>query len=433
MTHTAQNPIQWFRHSAPYINTHRGKTFVVMFGGEAVAHEEFDRLIHDFALLHSLGIRLVLVHGAKPQIETALHNANLPSIAQNGVRITPSEAMPHILSAVGAIRLQLEARLSMGLANSPMFGSRIDAVSGNFITARPFGVRHGVDHQMTGEVRGVDVDAIHHNLTHNHIVILSPIGFSATGEVFSLSAEDVAEHASIALQADKLILLGEEPLYNQGALVREITTKQAHALLDDNSLSDEIRRFLGCAIRVSDVVDRTQILPFAKDGALIEELFTRDGLGTMIARAPYDQIRQAHLGDVVGLLALLRPLEEAGILIQRPQYRLEADIEHYTVIERDGMVVGCAALYPLDEHCAEVASIAIHPDYRGGSRGDELLEFIESRARSEGFTRLFALTTHTSHWFIEHGFIETAVSSLPTSRQARYDNGRNSKIFVKSI
>lgn len=433
MTHITQNPIQWFRHSAPYINTHRNKTFVIMFGGEAVIHEKFDRLIYDFALLHSLGIRLVLVHGANPQIKTALRTANLSDDIINTVRITPLTAMPHILSAVGAIRLQIEARLSMGLANSPMFGARIDAVSGNFITARPFGVRHGIDYQMTGEVRGVDVDAIHYNLAHNHIVILSPIGFSVTGEVFSLSAEDVAKNVAVALQADKLILLGKEALYHQENLIRELTTKQAQALLDHSDSNDEIHRFLSCANWVSNVVERTHILPFAKDGALIEELFTRDGLGTMITCTPYDKIRPAHLGDVVGLLNLLKPLEEAGILIPRPQYRLEADIEYYTVIERDGMVMGCAALYPLDETCAELASIAIHPDYRGSSRGDDLLQFIEARAKQDGFISLFALTTHTSHWFIEHGFVETDVFALPADRQIRYNNGRNSKILIKHL
>lgn len=432
-THTTQNPIQWFRHSAPYINTHRGKTFVIMFTGEAVAHADFDRLIHDFALLHSLGIRLVLVHGARPQIETALQQACLPTDTINHTRITSADAMPHILSVVGAIRLQLEARLSMGLANSPMFKSRIDVVSGNFITARPYGVRLGIDYQMTGEVRSVDSDAIHHNLSCNHIVILSPIGFSATGEVFNLAAEDVARHAAIALKADKLILLGENSVHKDGKLVRELTTEQATTLLNEPNLDAQIQRFLQCAIGVSGVVERTQILPFDKDGALLEELFTRDGLGTMITHTPYDNIRHATLGDMVGLLALLKPLEDAGILIARPQARLEADIEHYAVIERDGMVVGCAALYPLDEHSAEIASVAIHPDYRGGSRGDDLLRFIEQQAKLAGFTQIFALTTHTSHWFIEHGFCETQVQALPPERQARYHNGRNSKIFVKSL
>lgn len=429
-----QSPIQWFRHSAPYINTHRGKTFVIMFGGDAVAHANFEHLIHDFALLHSLGIHLVLVHGARPQIENSLNLAGLSSNITGHLRITPPNAMPHILSAVGAIRLHIEAQLSMGLANSPMFGARIDAVSGNFITARPYGVREGIDHQMTGEVRSVDSTAIHHNLQHNHIVILSPIGFSVTGEIFNLSAEEVAMHAAIALRADKLIFLGEDAVRQNGKIIRELTTKQAQMLLDSNNLpSDEMARFLQCAINVGDAVERTQILPFDKDGALIEELFTHDGLGTMITHTPYDNIRPATLSDVVGLLALLKPLEGAGILIKRPQERLESDIECYTIIERDGMVIGCAALYPLNEVSAEIASIAIHPNYRGGSRGNDLLKFVETQAKSAGFSQLFALTTHTSHWFIEHGFVETDVKNLPAERQARYHNGRNSKILIKNI
>lgn len=268
---------------------------------------------------------------------------------------------------------------------------------------------------------------------HNHIVILSPIGFSVTGEIFNLSAEDVAMHTALALQADKLILLGEKPLYDNGNLVRELTANDATALLQKTKFSDEICRFLRCAIDVDGVVERTHIIPFAKDGALIEELFTRDGLGTMVTRTPYDKIRTARLSDVLGLMALLKPLEDADILIKRPKSRLEADIDQYAVIERDGMVIGCAAMHLLDEQSAEIASIAIHPDYRGGSRGNDLLQFIESCAKANGCCRLFALTTHTSHWFVEHGFTQTDVHALPLTRQTHYHNGRNSKIFVKSI
>ena len=427
--------VHWFRNSAPYINTHRGKTFVIMFGGEAVNHPNFNTLIHDFALLHSLGIKLVLVHGARPQIEKNLQEADIDSPLHHDVRITPRTAMPSILQAVGAIRLQIEAQLSMGLANSPMYGSRIDAVSGNFVTARPYGIRDGVDHQMTGEVRSIDTEAIKNNLLHDHIVILGSMGYSATGEVFNLLSEDVALSAAVALGADKLIFLGEEADINDnGRLLHEMIPNEVDRFLRERDLNNEINYFLHCAsLACRQGVHRTHIISYAKDGALLEELFTRDGSGTLISHDPYEEIRHANIDDVVGLIELLTPLEEQGILVSRSRERLEQEIDNYSVIERDGMILGCAALYPLDDDSAEVACVAVHPEYRNGSRGADLLAFLEQQARSHGLHKLFVLTTRTAHWFVEQGFAEVDASALPKARQEKYHNGRNSKVFQKNL
>ncbi|MGM8899606.1 MULTISPECIES: amino-acid N-acetyltransferase [unclassified Psychrobacter] len=427
--------VHWFRNSAPYINTHRGKTFVIMFGGEAVNHPNFNTLIHDFALLHSLGIKLVLVHGARPQIEKNLQEAGINSPLHHDVRITPRNAMPSILQAVGAIRLQIEAQLSMGLANSPMYGSRIDAVSGNFVTARPYGIRNGVDHQMTGEVRSIDIEAIKNNLLHDHIVILGSMGYSATGEVFNLLSEDVALSAAVALSADKLIFLGEEADINDnGRLLHEMIPNEVDRFLRERDLNNEINYFLHCAsLACRQGVHRTHIISYAKDGALLEELFTRDGSGTLISHDPYEEIRHANIDDVVGLIELLTPLEEQGILVSRSRERLEQEIDNYSVIERDGMILGCAALYPLNDDSAEVACVAVHPEYRNGSRGADLLAFLEQQARSHGLHKLFVLTTRTAHWFVEQGFAEVNASALPEARQEKYHNGRNSKVFQKTL
>ena len=427
--------VHWFRNSAPEINTHRGKTFVIMFGGEAVKHPNFSTLIHDFALLHSLGIKLVLVHGARPQIEANLKEVGITSPLHKDIRVTPRAAMPSILQAVGAIRLQIEAQLSMGLANSPMYGSRIDAVSGNFVTARPYGIRDGVDYQMTGEVRSIDVDAIKNNLLHNHIVILGSMGYSATGEVFNLLAEDVALSAAVALNADKLIFLGEEADINDnGRPLHEMIPNEVDRFLRERDVTHEINYFLHCASSACrQGVHRTHIISYAKDGALLEELFTRDGSGTLISHDPYEEIRRADIDDVVGLIELLTPLEEQGILVARSRERLEQEIENYSVIERDGMILGCAALNPLGDDSAEVACVAIHPDYRNGSRGTDLLAFLEQQARSHGLHKLFVLTTRTAHWFVEQGFAEVNSDELPDVRREEYNNGRNSKVFQKSL
>lgn len=434
--HQAPIYVQWFRNFAPYINTHRGKIFVIMFNGEAVKHPNFSYLIHDFALLHSLGIKLVLVHGARPQIEANLKENAIDAPMVNDVRLTPKEAMPYILEAVGSIRLQIEAQLSMGLANSPMYGSRIDAVSGNFVIARPYGIRDGVDYQFTGEVRTIDAEAIRNNLIHDHVVILGSMGYSATGEVFNLLAEDVALQAAISLKADKLIFLGKDiGIYNdKGQLLKEMIPHEVARYLRDKPEDSEMARFLQAASEACrESIYRTHIISYAKDGALLEELFTRDGSGTLISHDSYEEIRRADIDDVVGLLELLEPLEQQGILVRRSKERLENEIDYFSVIERDGMVLGCAALYPLSDNAAEVACVAIHPNYRNGNRGADLVAFLEQQARSRGIDELFVLTTRTVHWFMEMGFEEVPAESLPAARYAAYDTNRKSKVLKKVL
>jgi amino-acid N-acetyltransferase len=433
--------VHWFRNSAPYINAHRGKTFVLLFGGEAVNHDNFHHIVHDIALLHSLGIRLVLVHGARPQIDENLVEYGLATPFHNGLRVTTRESLRCVMDAVGSIRLEIEALLSMGLANSPMFGAKIDAVSGNFITARPYGVRDGVDFCLTGEVRSVDVEAVNKNLHNHHIVILGPTGYSTTGEVFNLRAEDVAVNAAIALKADKLICLGEQTGIQTAddRLLREMIPNEVDQYLRGKELNSELLRYMHAA---SDAcrggVNRVHIISYARDGALLQELFTRDGSGTLITHDPYEEIREAEIEDIGGMIELLRPLEEDGILVRRSRERLETEINQFVVIERDGMIVGCAALYPLpvDEKnpaSGEIACVAVHQNYRKGDRGRELLEYLEKRAASKGLRKLFVLTTRTALWFVENGFTQASVDDLPTERQALYNFQRNSQVFSKSL
>lgn len=433
--------VHWFRNSAPYINAHRGKIFVLMFGGEAVNHDNFRNIIHDIALLHSLGIQLVLVHGARPQIDENLIEYGLATPFHNELRITTREALRCVLDAVGSIRLEIEALLSMGLANSPMYGARIDAVSGNFVTARPYGIRDGVDFQLTGEVRSIDTEALHKNLDNRHIVVLGPTGYSTTGEVFNLLSEDVAVKTAIALKADKLIFLGEKDgiADEDDRLLRELIPNEVDQYLRNKLLNTEILRHMsGASEACRGGVHRVHIISYARDGALLEELFTRDGAGTLISHDPYEEIRTADIDDVVGLIELLRPLEEDGILVRRSRERLETEIDHFAVIERDGMIVGCAALYPIqtavhEPSAAEVACVAVHPSYRSGNRGAELLDYLEAKARSRGTDELFVLTTRTAHWFIEQGFQPAPVDTLPVARLAMYNYQRNSQIFKKSL
>jgi amino-acid N-acetyltransferase len=429
--------VQWFRAASPYINAHRGRTFVIGFGGEAVADASFPHLIHDIALLNTLGVRLVLAYGTRPQIERELQEQGAEIHYVNGLRITDKQALACVKEAVGAVRIEIEALLSMGLANSPMAGARIRVASGNFVTAKPVGIREGIDFAHTGEVRRIDTEAINERLGQGEIVLIPPVGYSTTGEVFNLDAQDVATAVASELRASKLIFLLEEGplLAANGVPVRQLTQRQAQQLLAHAKKQGHDLFELECAIDAcKNGVPRVHLIDRHTDGALLLELFSRDGIGAMVSAAPFDHIRKASIDDVAGLLELIAPLEAQGILVRRSREKLEMEIGYFTLLIRDGAIIGCAALYPYqDEGVAELACLAVDADYRNAGRGEELLTNLEEEARQRGLQRLLVLTTQTAHWFLERGFVEAKVGDLPVARKNLYNFQRKSKVFIKEL
>ena len=428
--------VNWLRHASPYINAHRDCTFVVMLPGEGIAHPNFANIVHDLVLLHSLGVRLVLVHGSRPQIEARLAARGLTPHYHRDLRITDAPTLECVIDAVGQLRIAIEARLSMDMAASPMQGSRLRLTSGNFVTARPIGVVDGVDYHHTGEVRRIDRKGINRQLDERSIVLLSPLGYSPTGEIFNLACEDVATRAAIDLGADKLLLFGAEPglLDADGKLIRELRPQQVAPHLQRLGSDYQGELLDAAAEACKGGVARSHIVSYAEDGALLTELFTRGGGGTLVSQEQFEVVREATIEDVGGLLDLISPLEEQGILVRRSREVLEREIEQFSVVEREGMIIACAALYPIaDSEAGELACLAVNPEYRHGGRGDELLERIESRARQMGLSTLFVLTTRTAHWFRERGFAPSGVERLPAARASLYNYQRNSKIFEKSL
>lgn len=427
-----------FRNSAGYINAFRGRTFVIAFGGEMLTDEQFAPLVHDIALLNSLGIKLVLVHGARPQIESRLKERKLSSEYSNNLRITDDNALICVKEASSSVRADIEALLSIGLTNSPVGSSRISVISGNFVSAQPYGIRDGVDYMHTGEVRKIDCKSVHQALENNSIILFSPIGYSSTGEIFNLSVEDVATTAAIELNANKLIYLVDEKgvTNKRKSLIRELTLDDAKLLLDENKkLTTPIQQCLSSAIKACQhEVERTHILNRHIEGALLLELFTRDGCGTLITSENFEDIRPATVDDLAGLIELLSPLEEQDILVKRSREKLEMEIDHFTVVERDGMIIACAALYPyLQDKVAELACLAVHPDYQGKNRGNQLLKYIERQTKHLGIEQLFVLTTRTAHWFRERGYNASDIKKLPIKRKSLYNFQRQSKMFAKEI
>ena len=410
--------VTWFRSVAPYVNAFRGKIFVVAFGGEVVADGKFIELVHDLNLLASLGVRLVLVHGARPQIEDRLNECELQTTYVRGMRVTDATTLQCVKESIGRVRVEIEALLSMGLPNSPMANAAIRVASGNFVTARPIGVIEGIDLMHTGEVRKIDTAVVRSRLEQGELVLLSPLGYSPTGEIFNLTLENVAAEAAIALKAEKLIFLMDtagietkRPGSSETLLLRELTVAEGKTLLKEFAsktakLPDDTQLYLPFAVEACEGgVSRVHLISRHVDGAVLQELFTHSGIGSMISEGPLQNLRNAKIEDVGGILQLIEPLEIDGTLVRRNRELLEMEIGRFVVVEHDRMIVGCAALYPFPEDKAgELACLTVHTDYRSTGCGDTLLRNIEARARSQGSNRLFVLTTRASHWFVERGF-----------------------------
>ncbi|MFM2069559.1 MAG: amino-acid N-acetyltransferase, partial [Pseudomonadota bacterium] len=344
--------------------------------------------------------------------------------------------------AAGQLRFEIEAAFSQGLPNTPMANATVRVVSGNFLTARPVGIVDGVDFQHSGVVRRVDGAAIRRAIESETVVLLSPFGFSPTGEAFNLTMEDVATSTAIALQADKLLFLTEVPG------IRENLADPDSAIDTELALADAERLLAGlprptmpvdpafylqhCVKACRGGVERSHILPFAVDGALLQEVFTHDGIGTMVVDEKLESLREAGVDDIGGILQLIEPFENDGTLVKRSRTEIERDIGHYTVIEHDGIIFGCAALYPYPEaHTAEMAALTVSPQVQGQGDGDRILKRVEQRARAMGLASIFVLTTRTMHWFIKRGFQPVDPDWLPEARKRKYNWDRRSQVLVK--
>lgn len=434
--------VDFFRLSAPYIHAHRGRTFVIMFGGEALIEHDFAHFVHDVALMHSLGVRLVLVHGSKPQIDKRLKERGLVSKYHNGTRVTDRATMIAVQDAVGSTRARIEGLLSMGLPNSPMAHARIRVASGNFVVARPLGVLDGVDYQYSGGVRRIDAEGVRQRLDAGAIVLLSPLGYSPTGEAFNLSSHEVARATATALGADKMICLLESKavVTKKGKLLAQLRPNEADELAKNGKHlhADVVKHLAHAARACREGVPRVHLVDRRSDGAVLQELFTREGRGTLVTTEQYEGMRQARVEDIGGLLSLLGPLEDAGILVRRTRETLEHELERFVVVERDGMVIGCAALeeFAADKsHPAmgELYCLAVHPEYREAGRGEAIVDFVQQRAQQRNIERLFVLTTQSAHFFVEQGFVPSTPRAMPQARQSRYDKTRRSKVLIMNL
>ena len=439
--------VPWFRSVAPYIHMHRGKTFVVGIAGEAIAAGKLQNLAQDLALIQSMGVKIVLVHGFRPQVNEQLAAKGHTPKYSHGMRITDEIALDCAQEAAGQLRYEIEAAFSQGLPNTPMAGSTVRVISGNFITARPVGIVDGVDFMHSGLVRKVDVLGITRTLEMGAMVLLSPFGFSPTGEAFNLSMEEVATSVAAELQADKLIFLTEtqgirvqpnEPASENNPIDTELPLAMAKQLLasvpSPTQPTDLAFYLQHCVKACEEGVERSHILPFSVDGALLLEIYVHDGIGTMVVDEKLEELREATADDVGGILQLIEPFENDGTLVKRNRTEIERDVDHFTIIDHDGVIFACAALYPYPEaKTAEMAALTVSPQSQGQGDGEKILKRVEQRARAMGLNSIFVLSTRTMHWFLKRGFVQMDPDWLPEARKRKYNWDRKSQVLVKKI
>ncbi|HHT00488.1 MAG TPA: amino-acid N-acetyltransferase [Thiomicrospira sp.] len=420
--------INTLRQSSRYIEQHRGKTCVIYLPGRfLLSRDSVTQFSQDVGLLYNLGLKIVLVMGASPQLDHAFSEAKIDWRLHHQFRITPTELIPLFQQTIGLLRSQLEATFSQANCQQP---NPPTLVSGNWVIAQPKGVIEGIDFQHTGKLRKIRHQSISDCLDSGQVALLTPIAYSLTGEVFNLNTLEQACEIASAIEADKLMIYGSPQQLKD--LPKQLSIPQLNRIMS-RPANNEQARLLTQVSHTNNKVKRVHLMDQDNPSALLLELFSRDGSGTLIFSDRYHQLRDASIEDVGGILGLIEPLEQDGILVKRSRERMELEIDNFIVIERDQLIIGCAALYLNDDNMAELACLAVHPQYQGQELGSELLKAIEVKATENGANKLFLLTTHTHHWFIEHGFNLANVSVLPDKKQSLYNYQRQSKVLVKTL
>ena len=439
---TAQSSfIQNFRLSAKYINLFNQNIFVIALSGYVFNEDQFVKIAQDINILHSLKIKVILVYGARPQVESILVKNKIPVRLLKNMRVTSSAALKHVIEVNGAIRNKIEATLST--IKSVSEGMRLS--SGNFLTAMPVGIIDGIDMESTGKIRGVDVEAIKNKLNHHEIVIVSPIGYSPIGQIFNLSYEQTAANIAAAINADKLIYYVDANgiLNERGELIPELTSEKAHKLIShieekpspesaQNLSYDDFNILKSSVFAIKNKIKKVHLINRHIDGSLIEELFTEKGSGTILTEFALENFRKATEGDLKDIYRILFPLEKRKIFIERDLTQIKGMINQFYILEHDKKFVGCVSLNSFKESL-ELASFSIEPKYQRLGFGKKLLKFCELEAKKLKYDEIFILTTQSEHWFAENGFKEKSKELMPTFKKKTYQSERNSKYLTKKL
>lgn len=473
-----RNFIEMFRGSANYIASHRNKLAVFHIPGDLMDENPtgFRDLMNDISLSWLLGMKIVIVVGCRFQIEKRYNKEESHGRREHmGMVVTDEESLRIVKEEAGYVRFEVERQLARALKGGSSWGGgrrssgngssngtddvdvgEGNVVSGNFYSAQPFGILDGVDYKYSGFVRRMEANKIHQVHQNRDIVLLTSLGFSPTGEVFNVNTEYLAAYAAGTLGASKVIYFLERDIALRhkvhGSSIPHLRVNDGRKLLKLNGVRMETkgfvyfdgrsfeceteRRFLtkmGWGMNALKAGVKRVHLISPNNGGLLQELYTRDGSGTMISGDLYDGIHRATVDDATSIYEVITPLVEKGTLVGRKKAELERDIQQYHVYTRDGLLVACGQLKMFENGYAEIGCLVVNPLYRARGRGDAMLGYLERLCVEAGATNLFVLSTQTMEWFIERGFDEVRVDILPPSRRDTYNYDRGSKIYMKKI
>ncbi len=433
----ADATVSLLRQVSPYFLQHRDSLFVIHIEGDAIEHSSFQNLAKDLMLLSAVGIKIIVIFGAENQISSRLSkNKVVPQLIKGEV-IFDSACMVHVREIIGSMRFSIESCFSYVRDGTPMrMGAATKITSGNFVAGKSRGIVEGTDMLFSGEIRSLDDDGMRGRLAEGEIVLIPPVGFAPSGELFNLDSLTLALEISTKLKSSKLIFVSKEKGVLHGDdIVRQISVAQAESEKSDRQLPGKLKDLLATGVRACrDGVGRVHFISYLIDGTILRELFTRDGVGTMMSDTPFDNLRAANQTDIVEILELIKPMQEQGLLLSRTYENLLEDLKDFIVIIREGTVVAAAALHQYEEFSqGEVACVAVHRDYRGDEFGDMLLSELELRAEKNKVNKLFVLTTQAVDWFKERGYVLGNKEDLPQARLDSYSDIRNSAILVKTI
>ena len=448
--------VNMFRGSANYIARHRNTVAVYHIPGSILINPDNNNLrdlMNDIALTWLLGMQIVLVAGCREQMQARQGLDSNEFLQFGALQVTDAERLRIVKEEAGFVRFELERQLARALrmqADTPDG----NVVSGNFYSAQPLGVMGGIDYQYTGFVRRLEVEKIRAVHQQRDICLLSTLGVSPSGEVFNVNSEALAAVTAATLQAAKVIYFCDGALRHKkhGTQIQSLRYTDARKLIDYHGIQVNPKGFISCddtklSCETSDIlckiawcaeairrggVQRAHLLS-PQHGALLQELYTRDGSGTLIAADVYEGIRQATVMDVASIHTLIAPLVAAGTLVDRPKTVLEKDVQMYYVYTRDSSIVACGQLKVFENGFAEIGCLVVNQDFRSSGRGDAMLGYLERLCLQQGCTKIFVLSTQTMEWFVERGFDIVPVEELPPSRQATYNRQRASKIYMKTV
>ncbi|HEX3798601.1 MAG TPA: amino-acid N-acetyltransferase [Verrucomicrobiae bacterium] len=412
-----------------YIPRFREKTFILSIDGAIITDENFGNILLDIAVLRSLNIRVVLTHGAAAQVKALAEEQNVKASDLDGSGITDAETLKLALTAANRLTHEILEGLS---AND------LRAASSNAIIAHPLGIIQGVDHLFTGKVERVDVELLQTLLSQGIVPVIPPLGFDGDGKTYRVNSDSVAVAVADALKATKLIFItAQDGLLLQGQLIRQMIVADLNALLAKQSFApDMMSKARHAAAACNAGVQRVHVINGRVDEGLLAEVFSNEGIGTLIYANEYQQVRPAKKKDIRSIQVLTKNSVDNEELVKRTRTILEKQLNDFYIFEIDKNPVACVALhvYP-DVNKGELACLYVSPSHENEGIGQKLIQFVETKARESGLSELLALSTQAFTYFqSKAGFVEGTPDDLPPMRREKYDqSGRNSKVLVKKL